>query len=52
MKTFVIFCISFTIVLFVQWAQQETSLGAIGFSVCSGMGAFALMHDKLVRKIK
>jgi len=52
MKTFVIFCISFTIMLFVQFAQEETSLNAIGFSVASGMAAFIFMHDKLVRKIK
>lgn len=51
MKTFVIFLLSFTVTLFVQFAQEETSLGAIGFSVASGFTAFGLMHDKLVRKI-
>ena len=52
MKTFIVLFISLIIMVLVQIAQEETSLGAIGFSVCSGFVAFIFMHDKLVRDIK
>ena len=52
MKTLGILIISIVVMVLVQIEQEETSLGAIGFSVCSGIGAFAFMHDKLVRGIK
>jgi hypothetical protein len=52
MKTFVILIISIVIMVLVQKVQDETSLAAISFSVLSGIGAFAFMHDKLVRGIK
>ena len=52
MKTLGILIISIVIMVLVQVAQEETSLEAIGFSVCSGFVAFIFMHDKLVRGIK
>lgn len=51
MKTFVIFLLSLTVMLFVQYIQQETSIEAISFSVASGIGFFGLLHDYVVREI-